>query len=122
MKSIMPPLLMLIMITLMTSCQDEERETIATRIQYDVNIVSPDPAYDWWIQNLPGPQRERLVSLIIDGAVNGTFRAHDYFNNPITPMEVRRILSDTSCEISMPSYCFSNVLTSAIRLLSSKFR
>jgi hypothetical protein len=80
----------------MTSCQHQSNETIATKIQYDVNIVSPDPDYDWWIQNLPGPQRERLVDLIIDGASSGKFPAYDYFNSPITAQQVRMILSDTS--------------------------
>jgi hypothetical protein len=78
------------------SCQHQPKQTIATKIQYDVNIVSPDPDYDWWIQNLPGPQRERLVDLIIDGASSGKFQAYDYFNIPITAQQVQTILSDTS--------------------------
>ena len=78
------------------SCQQPQKEIIANKIQYDVNIVSPNPDYDWWIQNLPGPQRERLVDLIIDGAKSGKFKAYDYFNSPISPQKVRMILSDTS--------------------------
>ena len=66
------------------ACQQGEKEIIANRIQYDVNIKSPNADYDWWIQNLPGPQREVLVDLILDGALSGKFQAYDYFNNPIS--------------------------------------
>ena len=79
-----------------SSCQPSKKEIIANRIQYDVNIKSPDPDYDWWIQNLPGPQREKLVDIIIDGAVSGKFKAFDYFYSPLTAFEVASILSDTS--------------------------
>ena len=78
------------------ACQQSEKEIIANKIQYDVNIKSPDPDYDWWIQNLPGPQREKLVDLIVDGAVSGKFKAYDYFYSPLTAFEVASILSDTS--------------------------
>lgn len=70
-------------------------EQITKKIQYDVNIISPDPEYDWWIQNLVGPDREKLVDLIIDGAKEGKWQAYDYFNEPITPAEVRNLFSDS---------------------------
>ena len=88
--------LLILSLLLIYSCQQNPGEVITTKIQYDVNIVSPDPDYDWWIQNLPGPQRERLVDMIIDGAKSGKFQSYDYFNNPISSAEVRMILSDTS--------------------------
>lgn len=90
---------LLILISFLTAgfaCQQNEKEIIANKIQYDVNIKSPDPDYDWWIQNLPGPQREKLVDIIIDGAVSGKFKAFDYFYSPLTTYEVAAILSDTS--------------------------
>jgi hypothetical protein len=88
--------LFVVMIIIISSCQQSApKETIANKIQYDVNIVSPDPDYDWWIQNLPGPQREKLVDIILDGATSGMFQAYDYFNSPITPNEVKMVLSDT---------------------------
>lgn len=80
---------------LIVSCQQEKTQLVTEKIQYDVNIKSPDPDYDWWIQNLPGPQRENLVNLIMDGALSGKFKAYDYFNNPITPQDIAIILSDT---------------------------
>ena len=86
-----------LMLIVLAGCQPRKKgEVIANKIQYDVNIVSPDPDYDWWIQNLPGPQREKLVNMIIDGAKSGKFQAYDYFNQPITPGDVASILSDTT--------------------------
>ena len=86
----------LVIILFVVACQQQEKEIITEKIQYDVNIKSPDPDYDWWIQNLPGPQREKLVDMIIDGALSGKFRAYDYYNQPITSADVKMILSDTS--------------------------
>jgi hypothetical protein len=93
---ILIPGLLAITLMAMFACESAPKETIATRIQYDVNIVSPNPDYDWWIQNLPGPQRERLLDVIIDGARSGKFQAYDYWNSPITPQEVGMVMSDTS--------------------------
>ncbi len=87
----------ILLLVMLTGCRQEKKgDVIANKIQYDVNIVSPDPDYYWWIQNLPGPQREKLVDLIIEGAKSGKFQAYDYFNQPITPQEVAAILSDTT--------------------------
>jgi hypothetical protein len=80
---------------LLGSCDEGKREVIAEKIQYDVNIKSPDADYDWWIQNLVGPQREKLVDYLIDGATSGKFQAYDYYNNPLKPQEILSILNDT---------------------------
>jgi len=88
--------LVLVLIITTTSCQHDEKELITKKIQYDVNIKSPDPDYDWWIQNLPGPQRENLVDMIMDGALNGNIQAYDYFNEPISAYDVSKIISDTA--------------------------
>lgn len=89
-------LLLIVALLVGYSCQQSPKEKIAEKIQYDVNIKSPDPDYDWWIQNLPGPQREKFVNTIIDGAISGKFKSYDYFYVPLTPNEVASILSDTS--------------------------
>lgn len=85
-----------ILAVLFVSCQQDAKELITEKIQYDVNIKSPNPDYDWWIQNLPGPQRDHLVDMILDGALSGEFQSYDYFNEPISAFEVSKILSDTS--------------------------
>jgi hypothetical protein len=87
--------LFLLFVLAQSSCQLDDNMIITEKIQYDVNIKSPDPEYDWWIQNLVGPQREKLVEIIIEGAKAGKWQAYDYFSDPINPQEVRSIFSDT---------------------------
>ena len=82
-------------VILLTSCKNQNQEVVTKKIQYDVNIVSPDPSYDWWIQNIVGPDRDKLVEHIIKGAKQGKWQAYDYFNSPISAGEVRSIMSDT---------------------------
>lgn len=79
-----------------SSCKNEEPKTIITKkIQYDVNIKTPDPSWDWWIQNIAGGDREKLVDMIISGAKEGKFQAYNYYSNPITAAQVRSVFSDT---------------------------
>ena len=80
---------------LFASCRQKKGEVITRRIQYDVNIKSPHPDYDWWIQNIAGPQRENLVRMILQGAVSGKYKAYDYFYQPLSKEAVARILNDT---------------------------
>lgn len=96
MKQLIVLLLSIIFMSTLVSCIQSKSEVVTEKIQYDVNIKSPDPDYDWWIQNLPGPQREKLVETIINGALDGSHQAYDYFNNPISPADVASILSDTT--------------------------
>ena len=88
-------LIIILIMLVQISCQNNKNEVITKKIQYDVNIKSPNPEYDWWIQNLVGPERENLVNIIIEGAKAGKWQAYDYFNNPIDKNEVRSIFSDT---------------------------
>ncbi|MBU1008984.1 MAG: hypothetical protein KKD74_02500 [Bacteroidetes bacterium] len=86
----------LFMAAFMLSCQQKPASEILTeRIQYDVTIKSPSPDYDWWIQNLEGASREKLVRMLIDKARNGEVKVHDYFNNPIDATQVAHIIQDT---------------------------
>lgn len=94
MKLIIVSLISVIVFTLF-SCNGEKHQVITKKIQYDVSIVSPDPEYDWWIQNLVGPDRDSFVQLIVNGAKSGKWQAYDYFNNPISPAEVKSVFSDT---------------------------
>lgn len=79
----------------LSSCQNHLEEQVTKKIQYDVNIKSPNQNYDWWIQNISGPQREALVKMILQGALNGKYQAYDYFYKPITKENVAQILFDT---------------------------
>jgi hypothetical protein len=90
------------------SCkQKPEKEVITKKIQYDVNIKSPDADWDWWIQNIVGPDREKLVDMIMDGALSGKFQAYDYFSDSISPADIKMMLADTfylTYKRSVPPY------------------
>ncbi len=86
----------LIIFLFVTSCNRGHEPVLVTKkIQYDVNIKSPDPEYDWWIQNLVGPEREKIVTLIMEGAKAGKFKAYDYYYEPLTVKQVNDIIADT---------------------------
>lgn len=96
MRKLLISILGLGLISLMSCQLKDESRVLAKKIQYDVNIISPDPSYDWWIQNLVGPERELLSELLIDAPVKGRVQAFDYFNKPLTPQQVKQVLVDTS--------------------------
>lgn len=79
----------------LSACQNQKAKTVTRKIQYDVTIKSPNPNYDWWIQNISGPQREALVKMILEGALDGKYQAYDYFYKPISKAKVAQILFDT---------------------------
>ncbi len=82
-------------IFMLISCQSGDKVLITEKIQYDVNIKSPGTDYDWWIQNLVGPDREQLVGEILEGAKSGKYQCWDYYNESLSPLDIRSILSDT---------------------------
>ena len=94
MKKILISLILILII--LFACQQQDKEIITEKIQYDVNIKSPDPDYDWWIQNLPGPQRDKFVNMILDGALSGKYKAFDYYNRPLSSNEIMMMMADTT--------------------------
>ncbi|HOW25161.1 MAG TPA: hypothetical protein PK711_05775 [Bacteroidales bacterium] len=97
---------------LMISChrQDQYQGTLITdRIQYDVDIKSPDPDFDWWVQNIEGSKREVFIRRVMDAAYEGKVRTFSYFNEPLTPEQVKEIgfQADTlTFQRSTPPYEF----------------
>lgn len=93
----MKPLFLLILITLfcvIISCNRSSKDSlvpVTERIQYDVDIKSPDPDFDWWVQNIEGSKREIFIRQVMDAAYNGKVRTYSYFNEPLTPRQVREI-------------------------------
>ena len=84
--------------SMLTSCKDntdKSKTVITERIQYDVNIKSPDPDYDRWVQNIDRLKREAFVNMIMDAAYSGKIQAYDYFNNPLTVEQIKSIGVDT---------------------------
>jgi len=79
---------------LATSCDRQAKRRlvlITDRIQYDVDIKTPDPDFDWWIQNIEGSKREVFIRQVMDAAYEGKVRTYSYFNAPLTPGQVREI-------------------------------
>jgi hypothetical protein len=85
------PALILVGIMGCRHASDKDLTVITKRIQYDVPIKSPDPDFDWWVQNIEGQQRDDFVKMILDEAYSGKVRTYDYFNHPLTPEQVRQI-------------------------------
>jgi len=85
----------LLLFFLFLSCRTASKsdsKILTERIQYDVLIKSPDPEYDWWVQNLEGPKREYLIKNLIDAAYSGNIDVYDYyFNTLLTSNEVKNI-------------------------------
>ncbi len=87
-----PILLCLVLAGLVFSCRDQKSKSLVTeRIQYDVSIKSPDPEFDWWVQNIEGSKREQFVKAILNAAYKGDLKAYDIFHLPMSPEEVKAI-------------------------------
>ena len=74
----------LLFIFLFYSCNQQNNRShklITERIQYDVDIKSPDPDFDWWVQNIEGSKREQFVRSIIERAHSGEVDVYDYYFN-----------------------------------------
>ncbi len=90
--------LFLLMLLIFAGCgkSDVKSSLVTERIQYDVTIKSPDPEYDWWVQNLEGAKREGLLADIFGSVSGGKVKAYDFFSNKLlTPDEVKKILRRT---------------------------
>ena len=107
-----------------TSCRngaDAGENLVTKRIQYDVSIRNADPEMDWWIQNIEGSNREKLVKDIIAQVTNGEVKAYDFLTcKPFTADEIKSMMKRTdsiSVERSTPPYdLVDTVLVTEIRL------
>jgi hypothetical protein len=108
-KMILPGLLALFVLCFSCGRSNKDKQLVTDRIQYDVDIKSPDPEFDWWVQNIEGSSREAFIRQIIDAAYSGKLRVYNYFNEPLTAEEVKMIgnRSDTfTFQREYPPYDF----------------
>jgi len=111
-------------ILLAPSCRngnDVGNNVVTKRIQYDVPIRNADTDMDWWVQNIEGSNREKLVQDILSQVKGGKVKAYDFISyKPFTPEEIATMMKrvDTiSVERSTPPYdLVDTVLVSEIRL------
>jgi hypothetical protein len=73
------------------STDNKDKTVLTERIQYDVIIKTPDPQFDWWVQNIEGSKRESFVKTFLQLAYDGKVKAYDYYNKPLTAAEVKQI-------------------------------
>lgn len=101
--------------------KDTEKNTVTKRIQYDVFIQNPDPDMDWWVQNLEGSNREKLVSDILTRVREGKVKAYDFLTyKAYTVDEIAAMMKrvdSISVERSTPPYdLVDTVLVTEIRM------
>jgi hypothetical protein len=107
------------MILLLGSCSRKAGESsgiVTKRIQYDVNIKSPDPEFDWWVQNLEGEQRELLIQNVFSAVSKGRVKAYDYFSyRVLTDHDLNQMLHKTdtvALQRSFPPYDYFDTVIS----------
>ena len=94
----------------LVSCKQNGKDqwVVTQRIQYDVTIKSPNPDFEWWIQNIEGRNRENLVTSLMEAAYSGEVKVYDaYTFQPIIPEQARNIgtRSDTlRIQLAEPPY------------------
>lgn len=79
---------------IITACNDtdpQKGEILTRRIQYDVAIKSPDPSFDWWIQNIDGETRESFVRRLLESSYSGKLRTYDIFHKELSPEQVKAV-------------------------------
>jgi hypothetical protein len=124
MNKIVFTVLILAFILLAPSCQNGEdggKNIVTKRIQYDVSIRNTEPDMEWWVQNIEGSNREKLLKDIIQQVTSGEVKAYDFLTNkPFTPEEIKGMMKrvdSISVERSTPPYdLVDTVLVTEIRL------
>lgn len=115
-------ILLLLIIVVILSCNNkqEDKSVLATRMQYDIFIKSPDPDLDWWVENIEGEKREIFVKSILELALSDKVKVYDYSNTLFKPNELRDRLyrSDSiTFQREMPPYDdYDTVITNNIRI------
>jgi len=107
----------------LTSCTGNktEKNIVTKRIQYDVTIRNPETDMDWWVQNIEGSNREKLLADIFRQVTDGKVKAYDFLSyTPFTSEEIRNMMKRTdsiSVERSTPPYdLVDTLLVTEIRL------
>ncbi len=82
-----------------TACNKQQKtgeSNVTQRIQYDVSIISPDPEFDWWVQNIEGSGREAFVKNLLGAVSDGSVKAYDFFSyKPLTSADIKDIFKRT---------------------------
>ena len=75
------------------SCNPRQKIKLLTpHIEYETKIISPDIELDWWIQNIEGPEREKLIHSIIEKVRNGDLKVTNDNNEIISQEAINKQL------------------------------
>ena len=103
-KLIIYPFL-LVLVALVVSCSNGKGELLSERIQYDVTIKTPEVDLAWFVQNLEGPKREKLIDALLETARSGKFKIYDVMTNKLmTNQEVLEVGTRTNLLILQRPY------------------
>ena len=100
---------------------DSDKSIVTKRIQYDVMLRSPEADMEWWVQNIEGGNREKLVKDIMRKVTDGDVKAYDFLSyKPLGKNELSLMMKrvDTvSMESAKPPYeLVDTVLVNELRL------
>ena len=90
------------------SGESADKDLVTKRIQYDVVIQNPDVEMDWWVQNIEGSNREKLLKDIFQSVLTGEVKTYDFNSyKPYSVDEIKNIMKRTdsiSMESPIPPY------------------
>ena len=69
------------------SCSSNNGELLTERSQYGVSIKSPEVDLAWFVQNLEGLKREKLIYAVVEAARSGKFEVYDVMSNKLMTAE-----------------------------------
>ena len=70
---------------------DSNLSELTQRIQYEVNIKSPDLNFDWWVQNIEGANREGFVKGLLNAAYAGKIDVYNNYGDKLSIEQVKEI-------------------------------
>jgi len=76
---------------LFISCSEKTPPLLTEKIEYDVSIKNDDENTNWWVQNLEGATREKIVNVLVNAALSGKYKVYDYDNNLLDNKEIELI-------------------------------
>lgn len=107
-KNVLILVLAIASVLTITSCGSGKGDILTERIQYDVTIKTPESDLEWWVQNLEGPKREKLVQAIINSANAGKLKIYDVMTNkqiPVSELKERSVRNELiTLQRSYPPY------------------
>ncbi|HRS53120.1 MAG TPA: hypothetical protein P5250_00245 [Bacteroidales bacterium] len=101
-------ILILLCLLFCYSCKRKNPPLLTNKIEYDVTIKNENNDTEWWVQNLEGSIREKLINTLIEAAKSGKFKVYDYDNNLLNSENIE-LLFKQPVSYTVPSISDPNV-------------